>query len=182
MIIRRIPGIHSVLTGIFLCCFFLSGNPVFPQDSVSQKEPGYLVVSGGLYSCLDLWASTGFVNFQVQPGCKFWVLRPQGGVLVTFSGACMVYGGVIYPAMPVKWLVIQTGFALGYYESGKGIRLGFPLEFRISLSILYRFRNYSQLGMEFAHISNGDLSGHNPGTESLSLIFQFPVRKRKAYE
>jgi Lipid A 3-O-deacylase (PagL) len=154
---------------------------VFSQDTIPQKEPGYLVVAGGLYSFLDLWASTGFVNLQVQPGTKLWVLHPLGGIMVSFSGGCMVYGGLTYPVTPVKWVVIQTGVAVGYYESGKGIRLGFPLEFRISLSILYRFRNFSQLGMEFAHISNANLSTHNPGTESLSVIFQFPMRKRKAY-
>jgi lipid A 3-O-deacylase len=101
--------------------------------------------------------------------------------LVSFSGACMIYGGLTYPAMPTKWLVIQTGAAVGYYESGQGIRLGFPVEFRLSLSVLYRFRNYTQVGLEFAHISNSNLSTHNPGTESISVIFQIPMRKRRAY-
>lgn len=176
-----IPVFRAVCMGMFFFCFFLLQKSVYSQDTLSQKEPGYLVLSGGVYSCLDLWAITGFVNLQFQPGTKLWVLRPQGGILVSFSGGCMLYGGLIYPAMPVKWLVIQTGAALGYYENGKGIKLGLPLEFRLSLSILYRFRNFAQLGMEIAHISNANLSTNNPGTESISVIFQFPMRKKKAY-
>jgi hypothetical protein len=93
----------------------------------------------------------------------------------------MIYAGLIWPASPVKWLVIQTGAALGYYESGEGVNLAYPLEFRLSLSILYKFRNAAQLGLEIAHISNADLGPPNPGTESLSVIFQLPMRKRKAY-
>jgi hypothetical protein len=93
----------------------------------------------------------------------------------------MVYGGLTWPASPVKWLVIQTGAAAGYYESGQGIDLAFPFEFRLTLSVLFKFRNYAQLGVEFAHISNANISPPNPGTESISLIFQLPLRKRKAY-
>jgi hypothetical protein len=179
--VTKIPGFRATVTGMLIFCFFLLHDSAFTQDTIPGKEPGYLVLAGGVYSCLDLWASTGFVNIQVQPGKKLWVLQPQGGVLVSFSGACMIYGGFTYPAMPAKWLVIQTGAAVGYYESGKGIRLGFPVEFRLSLSVLYRFGNYTQLGLEFAHISNSNLSTHNPGTESFSVIFQIPMRKRRAY-
>jgi hypothetical protein len=179
--VGKIPGARATCIGIlFICCFLLQQRAC-SQDTVSRREPGYVVVAGGIYSCLDLWASTGFVNVQFLPGKKVWVLQPQVGALVSWTGSCMVYGGLTYPATPVKWLVIQTGAAVGYYESGNGIYLGLPVEFRLSLSVLFRFRNYAQLGMEFAHISNCNLSTHNPGTESISVIFQVPLRKRKAY-
>jgi hypothetical protein len=180
MIVRRIPGSWIVLAGMLLFCFFLQQKRVFSQDSIPVKEPGYFAISPGIYSCLDLWATTGFVNLQLQPAWKLWVLRPQIGALVSFSGAFMFYGGLVWPASPVKWLVIQTGAAVGYYESGSGIYLTFPLEFRLSLSILYKFRNSAQLGIEISHISNANLGPPNPGTEAIGLIFQLPVRNRDA--
>jgi hypothetical protein len=173
-----IPGVRATCIGIFFCSFFLLQKSVISQDTIPQNEQGYLVLAGGWYSCLDLWASTGFVNVQVQPACKIWVLRPQAGILVSFSGSYMVYAGLTWPAEPLKWLVIQTGAALGYYESGKGVNLAFPLEFRLSLSVLYKFRNSAQLGLEIAHISNANLGPPNPGTESVSVIFQLPIRKQ----
>ena len=179
--LKNLPAFRSVLTGVLLVCLFSFQKKGITQDTLKQKEPGYLVVAGGLYSCLDLWAYTGFVNVQFQPGKKLWVLRPQVGAMASFTGAFMVYGGLAWPAAPVKWLVIQTGAAVGYYESGNGIGLGFPVEFRLSLSVLFRFSNFYQLGLEFAHISNANLSTHNPGTESISIIFQVPLKKRKAY-
>ena len=178
---RKIAGFRTTCIRMFFLYFFILQNNLFSQDTFTKKEPGYLVFAGGLYSFLDLWATTGFVNLQYQPGCKLWVLRPQVGFQASFSGSYMVYAGLTYPAMPVKWLIMQTGAALGYYESGDGIDLCYPLEFRLSLSILYRFRNFAQLGIEFAHISNANLGPPNPGTESLSVIFQFPLRKSKAY-
>ncbi len=174
-------GCKAVFAVLFVVCFLSLSKSVFSQDSIPQKEPGYLAVSGGIYSCLDLWASTGYVNVQFLPGKKLWVLQPQVGALVTYLRTVMVYGGLTWPASPVKWLVIQTGAAAGYYESGQGIDLAFPFEFRLTLSVLFKFRNYAQLGVEFAHISNANISPPNPGTESISLIFQLPLRKRKAY-
>jgi hypothetical protein len=179
MSVRKIPGFRFAFIGMFFFCLFLLQNRTFSQDSIQTEEPGYFVISGGLYSCLDLWASTGFVNLQVQPACKFWVLRPQVGFLASFSGSYMIYAGLTWPAMPVKWLVIQTGAAMGYYESGEGVNLAYPLEFRLSLSILYKFRNSAQLGLEIAHISNADLGPPNPGTESVSVIYQIPIRSKK---
>ena len=180
MKVIEIPGFRFILAGMIFCCVFLQHNRAFSQDSIPPKEPGYLVISSGIYSCLDLWATTGFVNLQVQPGWKLWVLHPQLGALVSFSGAFMVYGGLVWPASPVKWLVIQTGAAMGYYESGSGIYLTFPLEFRLSLSVLYKFRNSAQLGIEISHISNANLGAPNPGTEAIGLIFQLPVRNTDA--
>jgi hypothetical protein len=181
MNMKKIPGFRIIFIGMFFICFFLLQKKVCSQDSIPRKEPGYIVLAGGFYSVLDLWATTGFMNLQYQPACKLWVLRPQVGFLASFSGSYMVYTGLTYPAMPVKWLIIQTGAAMGYYESGEGLDLCYPFEFRLSLSILYRFRNFAQLGIEFAHISNANLGPPNPGTESLSVIFQFPMRKAKAY-
>ncbi len=178
---KKLPVVFASRFGTILLLILILQRFSFAQEAPEQKEPGYIVVDGGIYSCLDLWATTGFVNLQFQPGIKLWILRPQAGVLVSFSGAVMIYGGLTWPAVPVKWLVIETGAAAGYYESGEGIDLQFPLEFRLSLSVMYRFRNYIQLGAGIAHISNANLSPPNPGTESISVIFKIPLQKRRAY-
>jgi hypothetical protein len=169
--IRRI-----ILVLIFLSCLVPAAT--FSQDTVAVKQSCYLAVNSGIYSCLDLWATTGFVDLKFQ-ALKLWVLHPVAGAQVSFSGACMVYGGLTWPATPVKWLVIQTTAAVGYYENGEGIDMGFPVEFRLSLALQYQFRNLCRLGVEFAHISNANLSTHNPGTESVSVILQIPLCKRK---
>lgn len=169
-------SIRIVICSVVLALLILLPASTRAQDTLRPKEPGYMSVSSGIYSCLDLWASTVYVNLQWQPGLKIWVLRPQVGALVTGLGAGMIYGGLVWPARPVKWLVIQTGAAAGYYQSGSGINLEFPLEFRLTLAVLFNFRNSAQLGLEFSHISNANLKPPNPGTEAFSVIFQFPLQ------
>ena len=164
---------------ILFFCVFISHTGLFAQDSIPNEEPGHLVVSGGAYSILDTWASTGYFDFHLQPGCYWWVLKPQAGFLISFSGAYMIYAGITWPARPFKWLVIETGAALGYYENGEGIDLAYPLEFRLSLSVLYCFRNSINLGAEMVHISNADMGMPNPGTESISIVIQLPLRINK---
>ncbi|MEI6900070.1 MAG: acyloxyacyl hydrolase [Bacteroidota bacterium] len=159
--------------------FLLFTMSIKAQDSTANDHHHYLAISAGDYSCLDLWASTGFINIQYHAPWKLWILRPQAGITGSFSGSFMAYAGLIWPAKPFKWLVIQTGVAAGYYYCGKGIDLHLPLEFRLSLALLYRFRNDLQLGAEFVHISNANLGPPNPGTESIGLVFKFPVGRKK---
>jgi hypothetical protein len=174
-IMRRFAGSPAVCFGMLFFCIFSFQKTGYSQDTILQKEPSCLILSGGVYSCLDLWATTGFINVQFQPGKKIWVLYPQGGIMASLTGAFMVYAGLTYPAMPIKWLVIKTSAGGGYYANGNGIDLGCPFEFRISFAILFRFRNLSQIGVEIAHMSNANLSTHNPGTETISVIFQLPL-------
>jgi lipid A 3-O-deacylase len=149
------------------------------QEEQKPPYPAHIGISAGAYSLLDLWAVTPYAGVQLEPALDLWILRPQAGAFVTFSGAVMVYGGLVWPARPFPWLVIRTGAAAGYYENGKGIDLGYPLEFRLSLAVLYTFRNGSELGLEASHISNANLSPDNPGTEALSVTWQIPLRKPK---
>ena len=158
----------------FLCLITYPGR-CLAQEPLVRKESHIVSVSSGIYSCLDLWATTGYVNVQFQPGIRLWILKPQAGALASFKGSFFIYGGLVWPAKPFKWLLVQTGAAAGYYLDGHGIPMGYPLEFRLSLSILYEFRNKMQLGLEAAHISNANLSADNPGTESIGVIFQFPT-------
>ena len=174
-----IHGRYKTKKGTAILLFLSFSIIAHTQDTTRNFNRHYLAVSAGDYSCLDLWASTGFINIQYHAPWKLWVLRPQAGMTASFTGSFMAYAGLIWPAKPFQWLVIQTGAAAGYYYSGNGIDLHYPLEFRLSLALLYRFRNEMQLGAEFVHISNANLGPPNPGTESIGLIFKFPVGKKK---
>jgi hypothetical protein len=177
---------RNIFTTLVIVCGFIFTLPISSSQGLAQepekiRNPWYASVSAGEYSCLDLWAATGFVNVMVIPSWKLWVLKPQAGFLVSGLGSYMAYAGLVWPAKPLKWLVIQTGAAAGYYESGDGIDLHYPLEFKLSIAVMFRFRNSMELGMEFDHISNADLGPPNPGTESISVVFQIPLQKTKAY-
>lgn len=70
--------------------------------------------------------------------------------------------------------MIATGPGV-YSHDGPADDLGLPLEFLSRLEIARVFRGERRLGLRFAHISNAHLSPINPGNESVSLVFAFPV-------
>jgi lipid A 3-O-deacylase len=179
--LKKNSRFRTVIFGLIVACFSFLCKDCCSQDLVTHNEPSLLSLSGGAYSVIDAWATTGYFNVMFQPGVKLWVLRPQAGALVSFLGGYMIYAGLTYPAEPVRWLVIQTGAAAGYYHNGNGINLGMPFEFRLSVAVLYKFRNYLQLGIEASHISNANFSPKNPGSEAISVMIQIPLKKMKAY-
>ena len=65
-------------------------------------------------------------------------------------------------------------FALGYYDRGKSLDLGYNLEFRSQIEFSYALGE-SRIGFNLNHISNASLGDTNPGTESatISLIRSF---------
>ena len=72
-----------------------------------------------------------------------------------------------------KWNFTPS-FALGYYDRGKSLDLGYNLEFRSQIEFSYALGE-SRIGFNLNHISNASLGDTNPGTESatVSLIRSF---------
>ena len=71
--------------------------------------------------------------------------------------------------------VLTPSFGGGYYNAASGLDLGFDAEFRTAVELARRFGNGQRLGLCIAHLSNGSLSDHNPGTETLGLSYSFPL-------
>lgn len=71
--------------------------------------------------------------------------------------------------------ILAPSFGGGYYNASSGLDLGFDAEFRSSVELARRLPNGHRLGLAFAHLSNGSLSDHNPGTEALGITYSFPL-------
>ena len=71
--------------------------------------------------------------------------------------------------------VLTPSFGGGYYNAEDGLDLGFDAEFRSGVELARRFNNGHRLGIAFSHLSNGALSDRNPGTETLGLVYSFPL-------
>ena len=68
-------------------------------------------------------------------------------------------------------LTLTPSFAPGLYRPGRGIDLGYPLEFRSQFEAGYRIRGRSRIGVAFSHMSNAGLGATNPGVETLTLDY-----------
>lgn len=101
-------------------------------------------------------------------------VRPWAGVEGTSRGS--VWGGAgLLLDVPVGWFSLVPQVGVGRYGQGAGKNLGSPLEFRTGVELAYHFRDGSRVGAEFTHMSNADVARHNPGTEAITVSYQFPL-------
>ena len=112
---------------------------------------------------------------------NFFHLKPFFGIEVTGDSAKYLLGG-FYLEDNLGELMINKennwnftpSFGLGYYEDGKGKKLGNKLEFRTTLEFSYQFKNLNRVGISIGHISNANIGNKNPGVEIISLSYQKP--------
>lgn len=109
-------------------------------------------------------------------GQRLGPLTPFLGAQVTTDGAFYGFGGFGLDIRVGRHFVVIPNTAAGYFEHGSGTDLGYWWEFRSGLELDYRFANRSQLGVTFHHMSNAGLGRHNPGEESLMLVYSVPIR------
>ncbi len=135
----------------------------------------YISVGGGVFDVLRSKYRTGEVKLEYQTAASWCWIHPIAGVLQNFKGSTYFYGGFAINIGLEKFLVIPS-LAAGYYHHGGGKDLGYPLEFRSAVMICYQRPSKMRIGIQFAHVSNAGLSHRNPGEESLSLVFGFPLK------
>ena len=106
-------------------------------------------------------------------GGKSWDLIPAFGAMATIDKSVYAYGGFRFNVkVAQRWLVtLHTG--AGAYDDGDGKDLGGALEFRSGLELARELERSNRLGFGFYHISNARFYDHNPGSNSLVLIYAF---------
>lgn len=101
---------------------------------------------------------------------QFLKARPFLGSMVTTQGGSFLYAGIGWDIYLGR-AVLTPSFAPGWWQSGAGKKLYFPLEFRSSLELAYLLPDQSRIGAQFYHISNASLGPKNPGEESLVFFY-----------
>lgn len=141
---------------------------------VRAEEPGLLAFGAGAFDFLHQYTAPEFRG-EYRFAHGFFVFKPVIGVLGTDKGSFYAYGGLRADLVLAQHYVIMPVATVGYYNRGGGKDLGSPIEFKTGAEFAYRFDNASRLGIAFDHISNAGLGRHNPGTESLMLVYSLPI-------
>ena len=95
--------------------------------------------------------------------------------MATSDGAFHLFVGFSIDVPIGKGPLVRGSFAPGYFNRGHGKDLGYPLEFRSSVEIGWRFDGGWSLGIEWYHLSNARLGDINPGDASLLLTLTLPI-------
>ena len=145
---------------------------------VSDGDPSYLVFgSGASYVLSSTKFSLASVEYRLEEnyygihpyllGCS----RTNGDNY--YLGAGLLYNFVLSP----RWrITISSG--PGYYDHNSGaFNLGKSIEFYSNIEVSTKVWHEHRLGLSLGHISNGGLGNHNPGAETLRLVYAIPFRQ-----
>ncbi|MDN3503960.1 MAG: acyloxyacyl hydrolase [Rhabdochlamydiaceae bacterium] len=119
------------------------------------------------------------MQFQMEyrTALSIAMARPFIGMFTTTKFNYYLYAGIGWDLHFSKYLVVTPSFAPGIYFQGHDKNLGYPLEFRTSLEVAYKFPSKARLGVQFYHISNASIGEKNPGEESLIFFYSIPITK-----
>ncbi len=145
-----------------------------PMPAAAEDDPDFLRLAVGRYDVNDDMEAIEF-RAEYQSDYKLWIFKPFAGVMASSDGAAYGYAGISADFYFGRRIVLTPSFAPGLYHNGEGKDLGYPIEFRSSIELAYRFDNRSRLGLSLYHLSNASLSNDNQGTEILSLSYAIPL-------
>jgi len=92
-------------------------------------------------------------------------ISPITGAMITADNAAYIYTGVQAQYQMGK-IDITPSFTPGLYNEGNGKDLGHVVEFKSEVQVSLNFKENSQFGMSYNHISNASLGEKNPGANS----------------
>lgn len=114
------------------------------------------------------------VEYRMRPVGE-WGLRPAIGMMAADNDALFAYVEIRRDFRAGRDWVVSPSFGVGLFNEKDGLLLGHPVEFRTGIEVAHEFDGGQRLGVTLFHVSNGGLSGRNPGTEVLSASFSIPL-------
>ena len=166
----------SIFIVLLTLCFVNFGS--IADDGLNETESSNeteLNFFTGMFDFSDEKQSSGLLGLQHQNEDLFrnsflGKLSPITGGFFTEKNALYLYSGV-QAEYELGFLTITPSFAPGYYNTGGGKDLGYPLEFKSEVQMSFDLSDSSHLGMSYNHISNASIGTKNPGANSYMINF-----------
>lgn len=129
-------------------------------------------VSAGAFDTFDGHTFTE-AGFEVRFQQRAFRLVPVVGLTLTQREGGYVLAGLRRDFRLSERWIATPHLAVTLYENGDAKDLGSAVEFRPGIEVAWRLSERSRIGVSLYHLSNGGLSGTNPGSESVTLVYSF---------
>ena len=158
-----------------LISIFVLFSAIKVSSAGENTEQSELNVFTGMFDFSDDKQASGLFGLQHQDDELYREsflgnLSPITGGFLSEKNAFYLYSGV-QAEYNIGFLTITPSFAPGYYNSGDGKDLGYPLEFKSEVQMSFDLSDNTQIGMSYNHISNASLGNKNPGANSYMFNF-----------
>jgi lipid A 3-O-deacylase len=157
--------LRNIIRGALVIAGLLPGT-VHGQTIARSDSMQLVEISAGMYD-VRRQSSTFEYQADVYPAYSVGIFRTMASISVTRTDDVYGGGGVALPIDLSSRIFLMPSFNAGLYKHGKGIELGYFVEFRSVLQIAWQCTQNSCIGVSIYHVSNGSLSSTNPGLESV---------------
>ena len=172
---RALAAIAAFGSALLAASPALADNGSLPAIVAAPDDGSLLAVGAGAYNVLQDKKSAE-LRLEYRSALRLlYVIQPVIGGFATNRGTLYGYGGLRIDLMLGEHVVLTPSAAVGFWRAGSGKELGSTIEFKTGAELAWRFADASRLGISFDHISNAGLTLHNPGVETLLLIYSLPL-------
>ena len=174
-------GTRAALAAVVLAALPFAVPPAVAQMTLgSPADPPHLALGAGAFDITPSNHKDAHTAAEFRGEYRFgdvaWIIAPFVGVSATSDGAFYGYGGFGFDVNFSPNLVLTPNGAVGYFGHGSGTNLGSVVEFRTGAELAWRFADRSRLGVAINHTSNAGIGKHNPGEQSIVLMYSIPMR------
>jgi hypothetical protein len=173
--VRQTPAVlrRRRITAIVITALGSGGTWAAPPDH--EIRPPRVDLSVGTLGALDGGSPLAMgLEYRWQPFGR-WSLVPGAGFVAGDDRSRFAYADLSRSfAVGTLWSATLS-FGAGHFDDGTEVRLGHPLVFKSGIEVGRWVDGRWRIGLAFDHLSNGGLSGHNPGTEMLMLRLSAPL-------
>jgi hypothetical protein len=171
--VRQTSSVRRRIIAIVIAALCSGGSAAAPPDH--EIRPPRVDLSLGTLGALDGGSPLAMgVECRWQPFGR-WSLVPGAGFVAGDDRSRFAYADLSRSfAVGTLWSATLS-FGAGHFDDGTEVRLGHPLVFKSGIEVGRWVDGRWRIGLAFDHLSNGGLSGHNPGTEMLVLRLSAPL-------
>ena len=146
--------------------------------SAMAEDPDFLSVGAGWFD-FNRQKDQG-AEFRIEYRSDYKIPYIQAKPFVAVGGATSSHffagAGILWDVYFGKRFVMTPSFAPHLYTGDDSkLDMGHAIEFRSQLEFAYRFDDRSRLGLAISHYSNAGLGEKNPGTETATLYYSYPL-------
>ena len=167
-----------ILVGSILIAFIIfSFNPAVSQEK--KGDPSFVAVGAGSFHFNRKKDDGLELRIEYRSGQKFGdtIFKPFGAIGYSPNDHTFFGGGLLVDMFFGRRYVLTPSFGPHIYSGGNNkLDLGHQLQFRSQLEFSYRLDDRARLGVAVSHYSNAGLGSKNPGTESLIVYYNHPLK------
>ena len=167
----------TLVFALFFASTLFFFNPALSEEK--KGDPSFVAVGAGFFDFNRKKDDGLELRLEYRSGQKFMdtIFKPFGAAGYSPNDHAFLGGGLLVDMFFGRRYVLTPSFGPHIYSGGNSkLDLGHILEFRSQLEFSYRLDDRARIGVAVSHYSNAGLGSKNPGTESLMVYYNYPLK------